>query len=322
MPDLPWMVYAIPLAMVGLVAFAVFYKYLEVQKVAWWPQAPGKVVVSTSEQRPVGSFDDGGGSREDIRNFAKIVYEYEVSGQKMRASRVSIGEDMGNFMVEETIARYPVGKAVTVYYNPRRPKEAVLEREMPKGVFGCAIIGIVVSLIGIFATFFGLNQLAIYARQFMVNPDHTPIVIGLGTIGMLFLLFAFVLRWQRDQVRSWPKVTGRIVRSELDDFRGTLNPDDHNIVTLYRPKIVYAYEYNGIKYSGETISFGAEVTANRQVFANKLIAKYPLGKVVEVHVNPQNASDAVLESKPAYAWIIWLAAAVLLGGAYFISQQP
>ena len=31
---------------------------------------------------------------------------------------------MGNLEVAETIARYPVGKAVTVYYNPRKRDEA------------------------------------------------------------------------------------------------------------------------------------------------------------------------------------------------------
>ena len=53
----------------------------------------------------------------------------------MRNNRVSIGEDLGNFGVEETIANYPVGKIVTVYYNPRMPREAVLERDAPAGVF-------------------------------------------------------------------------------------------------------------------------------------------------------------------------------------------
>ena len=60
-----------------------------------------------------------------------------MSGQKLRNNRVSIGEDLGNFEVAETIARYPVGKIVTVYYNPRKPGEAVLERDPPKGMWGC-----------------------------------------------------------------------------------------------------------------------------------------------------------------------------------------
>jgi hypothetical protein len=255
-----------------------------------------------------------------VRNFAKIVYEYEVSGKKLRASRVSVGEDMGDFMVEETIAKYPVGKIVTVTYNPRRPQEALLEREAPDGVFGCAVFGIIVAVAGIFATFYGFNRLADHVRPLMANPQHTPIVVALAIFGAAAVVFALVLHWQAGLVGRWPKVTGRIVRSEVDSFRGRLNPDDHNAVTLYRPLITYAYAYNGVKYVGDKVAFGGEVTGNREMFAKKLIAKYPAGKTVEVHVNPHNASEAVLEQKPAYVWILWLAAAVLLAGAWYIAR--
>ena len=46
MPDLPWFVYAVPLAMVGVIAAAAIYKYLQVRAAADWPQAAGKIVVS------------------------------------------------------------------------------------------------------------------------------------------------------------------------------------------------------------------------------------------------------------------------------------
>ena len=65
-----------------------------------------------------------------MRKFAQIVYEFTVAGPKYRGSRVSIGEDLGNFEVAETLAKYPQGKVVTVFYNPSKRTEAVLEREM------------------------------------------------------------------------------------------------------------------------------------------------------------------------------------------------
>ena len=58
MPDLPWFVYAVPLAMVGLIAVAAFYKWLQVRAASHWPQTTGKVVVSTSQARKVETFDD------------------------------------------------------------------------------------------------------------------------------------------------------------------------------------------------------------------------------------------------------------------------
>jgi hypothetical protein len=52
----------------------------------------------------------------------------------LRNNRVSIGEDRGNFQVIETIAKYPAGAIVMVYYNPLHPHEAVLERDLPQGL--------------------------------------------------------------------------------------------------------------------------------------------------------------------------------------------
>ena len=85
--------------------------------------------------------DRAEGHRFEERNFADIVYEYSVAGRKLRNNRVSIGEDLGNFQVAETIAKYPVGTVVTVYYNPLHPDQAVLERDLPKGMWGCLGIG-------------------------------------------------------------------------------------------------------------------------------------------------------------------------------------
>ena len=127
-----WLVYGFLALFPGLIIFAAIYKYIEVSQAARWPSTPGRVVVSTSEMRDVRS---GGPSSNDTepRNFAKIVYEYTIAGRKYQCDRVSIGENMGNFEVAETIARYPKGKSVTVYYNPDKRSQAVLERDLPPG---------------------------------------------------------------------------------------------------------------------------------------------------------------------------------------------
>src|ERR1700710_3230718 len=121
-------------APLALLLFAGAYKSLQVRAAGEWPSTPGKVVVSDSQIRDVKVLDDQreDGFRLEPRNFANIVYEYSVSGESFSNNRVSIAEDRGNFEVAETIARYPVGASVTVYYNSRHPREAVLERDTPK----------------------------------------------------------------------------------------------------------------------------------------------------------------------------------------------
>ena len=57
LPDIPWFVYAMLLAPVGLIVFAAIYKYLEVRAASDWPSTPGKVVVSKPEVRQVKVID-------------------------------------------------------------------------------------------------------------------------------------------------------------------------------------------------------------------------------------------------------------------------
>jgi hypothetical protein len=319
MPDLPWLVYAFPIGMVGIVAAAAFYKWLQVRAAKQWPQTQGRIVVSGSQVREVESFDDDseGGKAVAKRNFANIVYEYEVSRQKLRAGRVSIGEDLGNFEVAETIARYPLGKIVTVYYNPRRPREAVLERDPPKGVFGCVIWLVVIGTAGILFTFFGFNQASIFLAE---RVNNAPMVVGLSAMGLVTLLFGFALRRQGSEARKWPTVTGRINDSRVDEFLGRLDHDSTR-TTLYRPLINYTYEFNGVTYTGTQVSLGAKVTSNTAGFAKRIVAKYPAGKTFTIHVNPENPAEALLSPTVTGAWIVWGAGIGLLALAYFVSRN-
>ena len=101
MPDLPWFVYAMLLAPLGLILVAAVYKTLQVRAARDWPSTPGKVTISTSQIRDVRVLDDEreSGHRIEQRNFANIVFEYAVSGQKFNSNRVSLGENRGDFQV-------------------------------------------------------------------------------------------------------------------------------------------------------------------------------------------------------------------------------
>ena len=75
MPDLPWFVYAMLLAPLGLILVAAIYKTLQVRAAREWPSTPGKVVASNSELRDVRVLDDSreNGYSFEQRNFANIV---------------------------------------------------------------------------------------------------------------------------------------------------------------------------------------------------------------------------------------------------------
>ena len=112
-------------------------------------------------------------------------------------------------------------------------------------------------------------------------------VVALSAMGLVTILFGFVMRKQGSDARNWPVVSGRIDRSAVDEFRGRLS-NDSAVTTLYRPLISFAYEFNGVTYVGSQVSLGLKVTSSSAAFANKTVAKYPVGKLISVHVNPQN----------------------------------
>jgi hypothetical protein len=220
-PDLPWFVYAMLLAPLGLILVAAAYKTLQVRAIGDWPSTPGKVVTSNSGLREIKVLDDSreNGHRFEQHNFANIAYEYSVSGQTLSNNRVSIGEDRGNFQVAETIARYPVGAVVTVYYNPQHPREAVLERGLPHGLWGCLGIATAITLAIVFGSAIGLHRISEFAGARLANPQMSVPVVALAAIGLVAALFALVLRQQAARALTWPVVAGIIKLSGFEEYR-------------------------------------------------------------------------------------------------------
>ena len=85
MPDLPWFVYAMLFAPLGLLLVAAVVKTWQVREARSWPQASGKVVRSVAEVREVrvSDSDREEGYRLESRNFANVTYEYPVGSRKL-----------------------------------------------------------------------------------------------------------------------------------------------------------------------------------------------------------------------------------------------
>lgn len=315
--DTPWIVILWPVLMLGVIVAAAVYKYIEVNNAKSWRPTPGKVVVSNVQRRKVKVSDadraDGGGT--ETRNFANVVYEYDVFGTKLRNDRVSIGEDLGNFEVEETLARYPVGMPVTVYYNPKNPKQAVIERDAPKGLWGCITGGVAVLLVGYAATLFGFGRIYDALQSVLPHAERAGFVMALSVFGLVALLIAEGIRRNVAKTRAWPVAPGTIDKAEVEEFEGWLggNASERNRPpqTLYRSDIVYSYEVNGRTYSGTKLGSQGAVTANIRGVVEKSVARYRAGQPVEVRYDPKNPAESVID--PRMPWALWLVFLVPVG---------
>ena len=319
MPDLPWFVYAMLLAPLGLLLVAAAYKSLQVRAAREWPSAAGKVVVSKTEVRKVKVIDSdrAEGHRFEERNFADIVYEYSVAGRKLRNNRVSIGEDRGNFQVAETIAKYPVGAVVTVYYNPLHPDQAVLERDLPKGMWGCLGIGTAIVLAIVFGSAIGLHQITEFVSTRIPQHGNSAAAVAFAAFGTAVALFALVLHRQASLAMKWPVVSGTIKLSDIEQYRAALQDGSSRAQTMYQRRVSYTYKYNNLTYTNVHASLASNVASTSSWLVRKSTTDYQNGATVKVWVNPDNPSQATLEPRTAFVWVLWVTAAAIWGVAYY-----
>jgi hypothetical protein len=121
---------AAPLAVVGAVAASVGLRARRARSVrslaARWPLTRGTVLSATVQ------VSHQGRSRHET---PLVLYTYQVNGQVFQGRQVRAGDEFGRVRVNgaassasHTVARYPAGSCVEVYYDPANPANSALER--------------------------------------------------------------------------------------------------------------------------------------------------------------------------------------------------
>lgn len=88
-----------------------------------WASTMGVVITSTVQVKR---------SYKSRSEIPVVVYQYQVDGKSYTGQVVKAGEQFFSLRIygdaQKTVARYPVGAQVMVYYNPANPAESALER--------------------------------------------------------------------------------------------------------------------------------------------------------------------------------------------------
>jgi Protein of unknown function (DUF3592) len=92
--------------------------------------------------------------------------------------------------------------------------------------------------------------------------------------------------------RSWPVVQGEIVQSEVE-VPAAHDSDDATDCTA---KIRYRYRVGDKDYESDCVQPGG-TAMRRRLFAEELVARYPLGACVDVTLDPRAPEQAVLEPR-------------------------
>ena len=117
--------------------------YLEARASLTWPSVIGTIVSSF-----VNSHHD---SDNGVMYRAKVTYSYIVDDKTYQATRVKIGIQKGfsggvgaYSGAQRVVNKYPSGKEINVYYNPKIPENAVLEPGLSKTWWAALILSVVI----------------------------------------------------------------------------------------------------------------------------------------------------------------------------------
>jgi hypothetical protein len=129
-----WM-FLFNLLMVGLI----IYLRIAANTVKDWPSVSGKITGSRI------SYDDSNSKTGEV---PLVNYTYEVQGKTYKGNGISPGilTVAGKSSAEKVIALYPKGADVSVFYNPKNPSDAYLEKSSQRQVGGMCGIMIIVNL--------------------------------------------------------------------------------------------------------------------------------------------------------------------------------
>jgi hypothetical protein len=110
---------------------------------ASWPTTQGNV---TSSDVSYSSNAEGGESYSP-----EVIYRYTANNQQYENHTIKFGENSysSSRKAENIASGYPVGKEVTVYYDPEDPARSVLEPGVSGGSYILLGIGVLFALIGL-----------------------------------------------------------------------------------------------------------------------------------------------------------------------------
>ena len=125
--------------------FRLFYLIRAIQS-SNWASIEGKIIESSIRRVKLRS----------PKYLPKIIYEYSVEGISYTSNRLSFSEYMRfHRSCQRVIDRYPTGKSITVYYDPKNPKNSVIQ----KGRIKSAILLFVLTMIlTVYVLWFDLSK--------------------------------------------------------------------------------------------------------------------------------------------------------------------
>lgn len=152
--------------------------------------------------------------------------------------------------------------------------------------------------------------------------DFGDLFGGAGTIALVsttvpFLIIAFIIgavvvnrqRKASSAARNWATTTGQVMAVGVQPYRSR---SGSGYSTMYRSAVTYVYTVNGTQYTSDRLAIGGGLGYGSPAIAEREVAKYPAGSMVQVYYNPNNPAEAVLETRAQGSRVLWLVVVIIL----------
>ena len=137
----------------ALTCFGIYFIALGSAAVTW-AEAEGRVV-STLIRTDTSVTSDATQAQIEAsrRYYPEITYRWSVNGESYSGSIYQLGTTSKKYKsrtdAQAAAAKYPDGSALAVYYDPKQPSQAVLNRAVSAGVFVPLPIGLLLLAVGL-----------------------------------------------------------------------------------------------------------------------------------------------------------------------------
>lgn len=299
------------MAIPGAIAAQILGRTSELRHAANWPSTRARITKSAlrAEHRR------GSG----VKNLPDIEYEFSLGDRVIKGTRVGVADNTAN--VQEVLDHYKVGATVPVYYDPRDPENALLERNPPLPVVWLYVIaaGIFVAGLGVLALFWNISTVFAGLAPYFPEKAVLPGVAFFTLAGVMVLAMLWASRRQVAEASRWPQTAGRVVSSTVEHYRQRVGgARTGDLVTFYEAVVEYSYSVDGREYHSTRLSFGGKA-AGAQALAEAQAAQYPAGSQVMVHYDPNNPANAVVDVRIAQGLTFFIAALAFFALAIFFT---
>jgi hypothetical protein len=132
----------------GIVFLLAIRDYRTATASAAWPSTEGTITeLGVRAER----------DEDDVSYAPEVAYTYAVVGSPYRGTRIVVGATRrytSRSRAEAALRGFAMGQNVTVYYDPERPDEAVLQAGVKRGAYGTFFIAAVFVAFGVIAMLF------------------------------------------------------------------------------------------------------------------------------------------------------------------------